>query len=197
MRALRKKIVKEVADADGETVRAAALAIIPHSRFFAYELVCDHDGAMQSINRKDVEKLASGMASWSAVDTFACCISGRAWREGCITDAVIREWAKSEDRWWRRAALVSTVPLNIAAQGGLGDSKRTRAVCKLLIHDRDDMVVKALSWALRALVKHDPAGVRQFLSDHRSELAARVVREVNHKLTTGLKNPRGRKSVRM
>jgi hypothetical protein len=32
--------------------------------------------------------------------------------------------------------------------------------------------------------------VRQFLSDHRDQAAARVLREVNNKLSTGVKNPR-------
>jgi 3-methyladenine DNA glycosylase AlkD len=52
------------------------------------------------------------------------------------------------------------------------------------------MVVKALSWALRELVVHDPDAVRAFLSEHEDVLAARVKREVRNKLTTGLKNPR-------
>ena len=61
----------------------------------------------------------------------------------------IERWTESPDRWWRRAALVATVPLNVAAQGGTGDATRTLRVCELLVDDRDDMVVKAMSWALR------------------------------------------------
>ena len=52
------------------------------------------------------------------------------------------------------------------------------------------MVVKGLSWALRELIPHDAKAVRDFLSAHRNVLAARVLREVNNKLTTGVKNPR-------
>jgi 3-methyladenine DNA glycosylase AlkD len=124
------------------------------------------------------------------VDAFACFISGPAWREGHVGDAVIRRWAKSKDRWWRRAALVSTVPLNVRARGGSGDAGRTLAVCELLKGDRDEMVVKALSWALRALAKPDPAAVRQFMEKFADELAPLAKREVRNKLTTGLKNPR-------
>ena len=90
---------------------------------------------------------------------------------------------------WRRAALVSTVPLNLRAAGGTGDSRRTLNVCRLLVDDRDDMVVKALSWALRALVIWDADAVRSFLDDNGMRLAARVQREVTNKLETGLKNP--------
>jgi 3-methyladenine DNA glycosylase AlkD len=50
-------------------------------------------------------------------------------------------------------------------------------------------VVKALSWALRELVVHDPQAVREFLGAHEGILAARVKRETGNKLRTGLKNP--------
>jgi 3-methyladenine DNA glycosylase AlkD len=52
------------------------------------------------------------------------------------------------------------------------------------------MVVKALSWALRALAQREPEAVRLFLKDQRSNLAPRILREVSNKLTTGLKNPK-------
>jgi 3-methyladenine DNA glycosylase AlkD len=65
-------------------------------------------------------------------------------------------------------------------------------VCRLLVEDRDDMVVKAMSWALRELSKRDPTAVRQFLDEFQHAIAARVVREVGNKLSTGLKNPRER-----
>ena len=63
-------------------------------------------------------------------------------------------------------------------------------ICDLLIDDRDDMVVKALSWALRALATRKPEAVRKYLAKHKKKLAARVLREVRNKLQTGLKNPK-------
>jgi 3-methyladenine DNA glycosylase AlkD len=86
--------------------------------------------------------------------------------------------------------LVSTVALNVRSHGGQGDVPRTLAVCRLLVDARDDMVVKALSWALRELVVHDPEAVRGFLEEYGERLAARVKREVRNKLATGLKNPK-------
>ncbi len=67
---------------------------------------------------------------------------------------------------------------------------RTLAVCRLLVADHDDMVAKAMSWALRELAPHDPEAVEAFLREHEDVLAARVKREVRNKLRTGLKNPR-------
>jgi len=51
------------------------------------------------------------------------------------------------------------------------------------------MVVKALSWALREVVAHDPIPVEDFIDMHRARLAPRVLREVSNKLRTGLTTP--------
>jgi len=60
----------------------------------------------------------------------------------------------------------------------------------MLVADHEDMVVKALSWALRELVYFDPQAVEGFIREHEHVLAGRVKREVGSKLHTGLKNPR-------
>jgi 3-methyladenine DNA glycosylase AlkD len=159
-------------------------------RFVAYELIAHHRAARDAVTTHDLEWLGLGLDSWAAVDTFAVYVAGPAWREGQIPDRVLRAWARSEDRWRRRAALVATVALNTAARGGRGDTDRTLALCRLLVRDRDDMVVKGMSWALRELSKRDPAAVRQFVEEQDATLAARVKREVGHKLSTGLKSPR-------
>lgn len=159
-------------------------------RGVACELIAAHPGAFRSLGSAELEELGHGIDSWGSVDTFARTLSGPAWRDGLVADEVIHRWAHSGDRWWRRAALVSTVALNVRSHGGTGDVERTLAVCRLLAADPDDMVVKALSWALRELVVHDPDAVRTFLEEYDHLLAARIKREVCNKLRTGLKNPR-------
>ncbi len=83
---------------------------------------------------------------------------------------------------------MATTGLNVPNRGGRGDTERTLAVCERLVRDRDDLVVKALSWALRELVRHDPGAVAAFLDRHDADLAPRVRREVTSKLTIGLKH---------
>lgn len=80
--------------------------------------------------------------------------------------------------------------LNVRSHGGMGEVGRTLGVCSLLVDDQEDMVVKALSWALRVLVVHEPDAVDAFLNEHDAALAARVKREVRNKITSGLKNPK-------
>ena len=191
LRAERKRISREVAALDRATLLGLAHHLIESgiARFVAYELVLNHQATMESIDSWEVEKLGEGIGHWGEVDSFACFVAGPAWRAGRIPDGMIRGWARSDDWRRRRAALVSTVPLNSRARGGTGDTKRTLAICSMLVADRRDLVVKALSWALRELAKREPASVRLFLSAHHQKLASRVIREVNNKIATGLKSP--------
>jgi 3-methyladenine DNA glycosylase AlkD len=158
-------------------------------RAVAFEVLGGHD-ALALVDDRFAEQMANGLSDWASVDLYGVTVLGQAWRDGRVTDAKIHAWTKSSDRWKRRLALVATVPLNIPSRGGTGDSRRTLRVCRLLRDDRDDMVVKAMSWALRELAKRDPGGVRSFMSDQEDRLAPRVKREVSSKLGTGLKTPR-------
>ena len=192
LRALRREYSKRIKALSARDVVNVAAALIAHRRvhrFIGDELIASRRDALRTLGRIQVEHLGSGISSWDEVDCFACYLSGPAWREGQIEDKTIMEWARSKNRWWRRAALVSTVPLNVKARGGQGDAPRTLGICTLLIDDRDEMVVKAMSWALRALVERDAKAVRQFVEENESRLPAMVRREVRHKLATGRKNP--------
>ena len=195
LRRLRRELSREVRRwPAGDVLSLADRVLASRSgprRFLAYELINKHKAALRSLGTLDLEELGRGLGGWGDVDMFGVYLSGPAWRERQVSDAVIEGWADSDDRWWRRAAVVSTVPLNSKARGGDGDAARTLKICDRLKHDRDDMVVKAVSWALRELAKRDPGAVRRYLYEHGDKLAPRVRREVTNKLNTGLKNPRG------
>jgi 3-methyladenine DNA glycosylase AlkD len=191
LRSLRREYSRRVKALPGKDVVKIAAALIARRRvhrFIGDELIASHPDALAILDRARLEHLGSGISSWDQVDCFACYLSGPAWREGRIDDKAIVQWAGSKDRWWRRAALVSTVPLNVKARGGRGDARRTLRICSLLIDDRDEMVVKALSWALRALAGQDPEAVRRFVKENEARLPALVRREVQRKLATGRKN---------
>ena len=191
-RAVRRKYSRKLKQANPEFILDLARELLENygQRWLACELIQNHKAALQRIGEAELEEFGQGINSWGAVDVFARILAGPAWLNGQVSDGLIHKWAHSEDRWWRRAALVSTVALNVRSHGGRGDVPRTLGVCRLLVDDRDDMVVKAMSWALREIVVHDPDAVRGFLTEYEDVLAARVKREVRNKITTGLKNPR-------
>ena len=196
MRRAARDAVRELKGAQPDTVLALARALIGtrthEGRLAAYEVLNRHRGVRAALDTSIMESLGRGMDNWASVDPFCWLVAGPAWLEGRLGDGTIEEWARSEDRWWRRAALVCTTALNKKSMGGLGDAARTLKMCRMLVADHDDMVVKGLSWALRELVSRDREAVAGFLQEHGGVLAARVKREVRNKLETGLKNPRSR-----
>jgi len=194
VRAIRREFSHRIADAAPQSVIQLGLHLLTKPtdlmRFFSYEIVSRHRLAIEQLTADDLLKFGEGINSWGSVDCFAMYLSGPMWARGRISDKAVMTWARSQDRWWRRAALVSTVALSRG--GNARDFIRVARICTLLVEDRDDMVVKALSWALREAAKKHPEQVSGFLAEHQGALAARVTREVNNKLRTGMKTPRRR-----
>lgn len=185
-RELKEEPGRTIVDLAHELVKGKTL----EGRGVGYALLSKREDALGLLNEKALLRLGKGNDNWATVDGFCVAVTGQVWRRGGISDEVVLRWADSEDLWWRRTALVSTIPLNMKSRGGTGDPERTLLVCGRLAHDREPMVAKGLSWALRALIAHDPAGVKGFLEEHGEELPSLVRREVRNKLTTGRKNPR-------
>jgi 3-methyladenine DNA glycosylase AlkD len=159
------------------------------ARLVGYEVIAGHPATFGTLTHLKIERMARGLADWGSIDLFGVTVSGPAWRAGRLSTLKVRAWARSRDRWRRRLALVSTVALNVPSRGGHGDTGRTLDICARLLDDREPMVIKALSWALRALAKRDPYAVKTFLIRHRELLPARVLREVRNVLDSGVKRP--------
>jgi 3-methyladenine DNA glycosylase AlkD len=194
LRALRRRHTRALAQEAPELLLALATELLKPGdfagRMLGYELLAAHRGGIALIDDKRIERLGKGLADWGSVDLFGVTLVGPAWRLGRVSDDKILQWARSPDRWRRRLSLVATVRLNSKTGGGTGDPRRTLRIAKLHVADRDDMVEKALSWALRELAQREPAAVQAFLREQGERLAARVRREVKNKLETGLKNPK-------
>ena len=153
----------------------------------AYEVLSSHHAAMSVIREKHLLTLGVHLDNWVSTDYFAGLVAGPAWRDRQVPNRLVLDWVQSPDRWYRRTAVVCTVALNQKARGGRGDPSRTLEICEYAAADQDDMVSKALSWALRELAKRDPGPVVEFINENQDVLAPRVTREVKRKLTSGKK----------
>lgn len=154
----------------------------------AYEFIGNDKNALNELTENDINDFGKNLDNWVSVDCYSAYLVGYAWRENKISDKKIHAYLKSDNFWIRRIPLVATVSLNQKARGGTGDTKRTLEVCLKAINDHNDMINKALSWALRELAKIHKEPVIKFIEEYKDSLHPRVLREVNNKIKTGTKN---------
>lgn len=154
----------------------------------AFEYLQAEKHLYKSLTKAYIESIERNLDNWVSVDYFGAIVVGCAWRDKLISTEKVKNYLKSDDFWMRRIAVVATVSLNQKARGGTGDSKRTLEICSLVVDDHEDMIAKALSWALRELAKVEKEPVVDFINRFEDRLHKRVLREVKNKLDTGLKN---------
>lgn len=92
--------------------------------------------------------------------------------------------AESENLWARRFALATAAALTQKRRGRVD---ACLAVAARLILDPEQMVQKALSWALREASEAEPDAVAALLGRHKAALAPRVLREASEKLPAPLR----------
>jgi 3-methyladenine DNA glycosylase AlkD len=87
-------------------------------------------------------------------------------------------WAKSPDRWHRRAACVALI------QGRQQSAffRKALQLSNLLLNDRDDMVQKGLGWLLRVTAKMDPEQTIPYLMSIRERAPRLVLRTASETL---------------
>jgi 3-methyladenine DNA glycosylase AlkD len=98
------------------------------------------------------------------------------------TNSLFR-WARSKDRWHRRAACVALIQ-------GTRQNKFLPAIKRLsdtLLGDEDDMVQKGLGWLLRETAKADPKGTLPYLMRIRPEAPRLVLRTACETLPRGVR----------
>jgi len=190
MRTVARNAARRLKEEDGEVALGIADELVGSdvdgARMVAFEIAFRQRAARDALDWRWLERLGRTLDGWASVDHFARKLSGPCWQRGQITDQRVLIWAGSEDEWWRRTALVSTIALN-ERHLGQGDALRTLAICERFVEDRNRLQRKALSWALRELAQRDPAPVEAFLETHAERLAPVIVREVRNKIETGHK----------
>jgi 3-methyladenine DNA glycosylase AlkD len=88
------------------------------------------------------------------------------------------EWTDSDNRWRRRAAAVSLVP--IARRGEMLDV--AFRIADRLMEDRDDMVQKGVGWLLKEASKKHPGEIHDYLVKWRPKTTGLVLRYASEKL---------------
>jgi len=115
--------------------------------------------------------------NWDLVDSSASHILGEYYlthpgREKLYALAV------SSNLWERRIAIIATF-----AFIGAGEYGDTLAIAELLLGDREDLIHKAVGWALREVGKRDQAAEEEFLRAHASTMPRTMLRYALERLS--------------
>jgi 3-methyladenine DNA glycosylase AlkD len=188
IKALRKQYTDYLADQWVSLSKELVQTGIFECQICGFELIAGNSKALNAMGYQDAVDLMLNLDNWASVDHYTVGIFGVLWGRGVVEDRHIEALLDSEVVWDRRVAVVSTVALNTASRGGSGDTFRTLWVCERVVDERHPMIWKALSWALRSLIRWDREAVYGFLDDYRNRLSRQVIREVEHKLEFGTKN---------
>ncbi|GAB4081747.1 DNA alkylation repair protein [Modestobacter muralis] len=106
------------------------------------------------------EEMITTGAWWDLVDGVQPRVRDLLLTHPATMHPVLRDWARSPDRWLRRSAVI--------AQLGARDRTDTALLAEVVevnAADGEFFVRKAIGWALRDLTKTDPDWVRRFLDE--------------------------------
>ncbi len=115
--------------------------------------------------------------NWDLVDSSAPYIVGAFTADNPLP--LLKKLVKSKRRWDRRVAAIST--FHHLSQG---ESEPTLFVAKALVHDKDDLIHKAVGWMLREMGQRvDNAALHAFLDEHAATMPRTMLRYALEKLS--------------
>ncbi len=112
------------------------------------------------------------VSSWADHDALVQYLIGPMIADDPRRVSVVFRWAKSKNRWHRRAAAVALLRGNKQ----LKFFDEIRRITAMLLEDEDDMVQKGLGWLLREAAKYQREKTVPFLIDIRDRAPRLVLR---------------------
>jgi 3-methyladenine DNA glycosylase AlkD len=191
VRRLTRSLAGEHRPASAEDVREAATALwrgATHreERYAAVALtgLPVARGALEVLPLYD-EMITTG-AWWDLVDGVAPRIRDLLLDHPATMPALVRDWARSPDRWLRRSAVIAQLGAKART-----DTALLTEVIELNADDPEFFVRKAIGWALRDFARTDPDWVVHFLTGHElSPLSRREAAKHLHDVAAGASSRR-------
>ena len=154
-------------------------------------LLASHPAARKAVTPALVSGWLDGLRGWAETDHLCQSLfpAEQLLADWPTWDQALAAMAQADQAERRRASLVLlTEPVR-----NHGDERllsRSLANLQVLKADRDPLVSKAVSWLLRALIARHRSVLETWMAANKADLPAVVRREVETKLSTGLKSGR-------
>ncbi|MBI5634417.1 MAG: DNA alkylation repair protein [Nitrospirae bacterium] len=160
---VQRRVAKSYASLSLKDIKILLASRIHEHRFIALLILVDQ---YQKADEQTKQKIANFyhdhtacINNWDLVDLSAPHILGAHCYENDTT--MLYRLAESENLWKRRIAIMATF-----AFIRKGRFKETLEISRILMHDRHDLIHKAVGWMLREIGKRDVKREEEFLKRH-------------------------------
>ncbi len=150
-------------DAQHQEERYAAAALCGLRRYRAYQ---------RAAALAQYERMITAAAWWDLVDDLSDRVGEVLLADHEKVATKLRRWAKCEDIWLRRTAIICQ-----RKHEQQTDWKLLQDCMAPSIDSGEFFLQKAIGWALRSVAEHDPEATRRYVRDHDKRLSALSKRE--------------------
>jgi 3-methyladenine DNA glycosylase AlkD len=178
---------KEIVRTQGPFTRRQLLALVRalwsspahEPRMAATILLEEHVDVLEPEDLVLVEEMIRGSFTWAYVDGLAASVAGPLVERYPQLAAELDGWAKDENFWVRRSALLALLgPL----RRGEGDWKRFARYADSMLAEKEFFIRKAIGWVLRETSKKQPDRVRKYVAARLHRLSGITFREAVRRL---------------
>jgi 3-methyladenine DNA glycosylase AlkD len=170
-----RKIARQYKDISLDEIELLLHSPIHEDRLCALIILVNQNDKAYSEAQKQIVNLyivnLHYINNWDLVDLSAHYILGKAIYDGIQEKAILDTLAHSPILWERRVAIIST--FYFIHKGNIDDTLR---LSKVLLSDKEDLMHKAVGWALREAWKKSPQAVEQFLINNYTQLPRTTLR---------------------
>ena len=175
-RAAAAPLIRGFAMAPAAELRAAAFALwAMHEREYQYvavDLLARHAHALALADVEWLLELTATKSWWDTVDGLAKVVGSAVRAGGAAGKRRMDRAVQARHLWVRRIAVLHQLGWREAT-----DTGRLFAYARLLAHEQEFFIRKAIGWALRDYAWHDWRAVEAFLKTEGAALAPLSVRE--------------------
>lgn len=156
--------------------------------YFLFKLKNNHDMKDFSTFVKWLKKYVD---NWGKCDDFCTHALGHFMMQNPKFLPELKKWAKSKNRWMRRASAVALI-YSVRREKNLDHAIR---IADLLLHDGDDLVQKGYGWLLKEASNKYPKEVFDYVIKNRQKMPRTALRYAIEKLPISMKKEAMKKEI--
>lgn len=126
-----------------------------------------------------VERMLREAKTWALVDDLAASVAGPLLDRHPNADTILDRWARDDDFWIRRSALLAHL---LALRSGRGDFDRFARHADAMLEEKEFFIRKAIGWVLRDTARTRPDMVFRWVLPRAPRASGVTIREVVKRL---------------